>query len=155
MHKKITKAVFPVAGLGTRFLPATRSVPKEIMPYDLAYDIGEHRQAFIGFLKWLQKNLAEQTSVRIDQHWASQSQIIQGFGNFALPDIIIHERDMDEELLWLASKVGVESPRLPVREEPVGNYSLADIYDQELEKVAQATYSRDYMVFGFNKWRAD
>ena len=31
MSKKVTKAIFPVAGLGTRFLPATKSVPKEIM----------------------------------------------------------------------------------------------------------------------------
>ncbi|SFS82469.1 UDP-glucose pyrophosphorylase [Sulfitobacter marinus] len=31
MGKKVTKAIFPVAGLGTRFLPATKSVPKEIM----------------------------------------------------------------------------------------------------------------------------
>lgn len=31
MTKPITKAIFPVAGLGTRFLPATKSVPKEIM----------------------------------------------------------------------------------------------------------------------------
>ncbi|MCE8510018.1 UTP--glucose-1-phosphate uridylyltransferase GalU [Ruegeria pomeroyi] len=31
MTRKVTKAVFPVAGLGTRFLPATKSVPKEIM----------------------------------------------------------------------------------------------------------------------------
>ena len=31
MQRKVTKAVFPVAGLGTRFLPATKSVPKEIM----------------------------------------------------------------------------------------------------------------------------
>ena len=30
--KKITKAVIPVAGLGTRFLPITKSVPKEILP---------------------------------------------------------------------------------------------------------------------------
>jgi UTP--glucose-1-phosphate uridylyltransferase len=29
--KKVTKAVFPVAGMGTRFLPATKSIPKEIM----------------------------------------------------------------------------------------------------------------------------
>ncbi|MCL2022433.1 MAG: UTP--glucose-1-phosphate uridylyltransferase GalU [Betaproteobacteria bacterium] len=29
---KITKAVFPVAGLGTRFLPATKASPKEMMP---------------------------------------------------------------------------------------------------------------------------
>jgi len=29
---KITKAVFPVAGMGTRFLPATKASPKEMMP---------------------------------------------------------------------------------------------------------------------------
>lgn len=30
-RKKIRKAVFPVAGLGTRFLPATKAVPKEML----------------------------------------------------------------------------------------------------------------------------
>jgi UTP--glucose-1-phosphate uridylyltransferase len=30
-HSKITKAVFPVAGLGTRFLPATKASPKEML----------------------------------------------------------------------------------------------------------------------------
>lgn len=29
---KVTKAVFPVAGLGTRFLPATKAMPKELLP---------------------------------------------------------------------------------------------------------------------------
>ena len=32
MNKKIRKAVFPVAGLGTRFLPATKANPKEMLP---------------------------------------------------------------------------------------------------------------------------
>jgi UTP--glucose-1-phosphate uridylyltransferase len=32
MHKRIRKAVFPVAGLGTRFLPATKAMPKEMLP---------------------------------------------------------------------------------------------------------------------------
>ncbi len=31
MTKRIRKAVFPVAGLGTRFLPATKAVPKEML----------------------------------------------------------------------------------------------------------------------------
>jgi UTP--glucose-1-phosphate uridylyltransferase len=31
-HRRIRKAVFPVAGLGTRFLPATKTVPKEMLP---------------------------------------------------------------------------------------------------------------------------
>ena len=30
--KKIRKAIFPVAGLGTRFLPATKAMPKEMLP---------------------------------------------------------------------------------------------------------------------------
>ena len=30
--KIVTKAVFPVAGLGTRFLPATKAMPKELLP---------------------------------------------------------------------------------------------------------------------------
>lgn len=32
MNQKIKKAVFPVAGLGTRFLPATKASPKEMLP---------------------------------------------------------------------------------------------------------------------------
>ena len=32
MQRKIRKAVFPVAGLGTRFLPATKANPKEMLP---------------------------------------------------------------------------------------------------------------------------
>jgi UTP--glucose-1-phosphate uridylyltransferase len=32
MRKPVRKAVFPVAGLGTRFLPATKAIPKEMLP---------------------------------------------------------------------------------------------------------------------------
>ena len=32
MNKKVKKAVFPVAGFGTRFLPATKAMPKELLP---------------------------------------------------------------------------------------------------------------------------
>jgi UTP--glucose-1-phosphate uridylyltransferase len=32
MKKRVRKAVFPVAGLGTRFLPATKAMPKEMLP---------------------------------------------------------------------------------------------------------------------------
>src|SRR6476661_8831783 len=32
MKVRIRKAVFPAAGLGTRFLPATKAVPKEMLP---------------------------------------------------------------------------------------------------------------------------
>ena len=31
MQRPIKKAIFPVAGLGTRFLPATKAMPKEML----------------------------------------------------------------------------------------------------------------------------
>jgi UTP--glucose-1-phosphate uridylyltransferase len=51
MQREVTKAIFPVAGLGTRFLPATKSVPKEIMTLVdrplIQYAIDEARAAGI------------------------------------------------------------------------------------------------------------
>lgn len=51
MIREVTKAIFPVAGLGTRFLPATKSVPKEIMTLVdrplIQYAIDEARAAGI------------------------------------------------------------------------------------------------------------
>jgi UTP--glucose-1-phosphate uridylyltransferase len=51
MSAKVTKAVFPVAGLGTRFLPATKSIPKEILTLVdrplIQYAIDEARAAGI------------------------------------------------------------------------------------------------------------
>ena len=32
MNSRVRKAVFPVAGMGTRFLPATKANPKEMLP---------------------------------------------------------------------------------------------------------------------------
>ena len=49
--KPIRKAVFPVAGLGTRFLPATKVVPKELLPVVdrplIQYAVDEAREAGI------------------------------------------------------------------------------------------------------------
>lgn len=50
-HKPVRKAVFPVAGLGTRFLPATKAVPKEMLPIVdsplIQYAVDEAREAGI------------------------------------------------------------------------------------------------------------
>ncbi len=49
--KPIRKAVFPVAGLGTRFLPATKAIPKEMLPVVdrplIQYAVDEAREAGI------------------------------------------------------------------------------------------------------------
>ena len=51
MPKPLRKAVFPVAGLGTRFLPATKAMPKEMLPVVdkplIQYAVEEARDAGI------------------------------------------------------------------------------------------------------------
>lgn len=51
MGRKVTKAIFPVAGLGTRFLPTTKSIPKEMLSLVdkplIQYAIDEARAAGI------------------------------------------------------------------------------------------------------------
>jgi UTP--glucose-1-phosphate uridylyltransferase len=51
MQNRVTKAIFPVAGFGTRFLPATKSIPKEMLPLVdrplIQYAIDEARAAGI------------------------------------------------------------------------------------------------------------
>jgi UTP--glucose-1-phosphate uridylyltransferase len=51
METRVRKAVFPVAGLGTRFLPATKAIPKEVLPLVdrplIQYAIDEARAAGI------------------------------------------------------------------------------------------------------------
>ena len=51
IRKTIRKAVFPVAGLGTRFLPATKAIPKELLPIVdrplIQYAVDEAREAGI------------------------------------------------------------------------------------------------------------
>ena len=51
MPRKVRTAIFPVAGMGTRFLPATKSIPKEMLPLVdrplIQYAIDEARAAGI------------------------------------------------------------------------------------------------------------
>ncbi|MFP3943190.1 MAG: UTP--glucose-1-phosphate uridylyltransferase GalU [Alphaproteobacteria bacterium] len=50
-HKPVRKVVYPVAGLGTRFLPATKAIPKEMLPIVdrpvIHYAVDEAREAAI------------------------------------------------------------------------------------------------------------
>ncbi|EAQ03936.1 hypothetical protein OB2597_11851 [Pseudooceanicola batsensis HTCC2597] len=120
---------------------------------DAPYPQEQHREAFLLFLDFLKANLSGQTSVRIDQTWATQSAVIEGMANFALPDAIIREDEMPAALPALARQVGHPSPPdLPgvAADQP---YPLAEIYDDEVEAKAQDVYQRDYVMFGFRSWR--
>ncbi|MEH6830845.1 MAG: nodulation protein NodH [Sulfitobacter sp.] len=118
-----------------------------------AIDLAAHRTAFIAFLNFLKGNLAGQTAVRVDPAWATQAEVVKGFGDFTFPDLILREETLARDLAALSADVGYgDAPRV----EPAvfhGPHSLADIYDDEIEALGADVYQRDYMMFGFDRWR--
>ncbi|TNJ45602.1 sulfotransferase family 2 domain-containing protein [Phaeobacter sp. B1627] len=120
---------------------------------DETYSRPQHRLAFEQFLMFLKANLAGQTSVRIDPNWASQTQVLCGFSELAMPDLILREEDMTEDLPWLARKLGRMNPAPAPRAEADHPHALSGIYDAELEALCQSVYQRDYLTFGYGPWR--
>lgn len=113
------------------------------------YSISQHREAFIKFANFVQGNLGGQTSIRVDGSWASQSEVINGFSEFALPDHIFREDELSESLQKLPGAEG-KSVLVQAEDEP---YALSDIYDTEVEAAVRGAYQKDYMMFGFKSWR--
>ncbi len=125
-------------------------IPDEIP--DPGYSAADHRRAFSVFLDFVKANLAGQTAVRVDPHWSTQAQILQGFGDFVLPDMILRAAEIDTLLPALASQVGCTTkPVLKASEAPTP-HKLQDIYDDALEAKIADVYQRDYVTFGFKAW---
>ncbi len=116
------------------------------------YDLASHRAGFAAWLAFLRANLSGQTAVRVDAHWASQAQILQGMAEFTLPDMIIREEEMADFLPTLAMQVGHTAPPDPIAVATRAPFALAQIYDDEIECLARDAYSRDYLMFGFADW---
>lgn len=116
------------------------------------YDRAAHRAAFVAFLEFLRGNLAGQTAIRVDASWCTQSQSVQGFGEFVFPDFILREVDLDVQLAIVLAQAGCENaaPISPAAQDTP--YALADIYDQSIEELVSDVYQRDYMMFGFGPW---
>lgn len=129
-------------------LPIPRKSP------DASYGRADHRAAFVAFLEFLKMNLAGQTPVRVDAAWGSQAQVFSGFGEFALPDLILREEELASALPALARQVGCDVSVAPTSAAQDVPYPLSDIYDDEIEALVADVYQRDYMMFGFGAWRA-
>ena len=116
------------------------------------YDLKSHRAAFLEFLRFLQGNLGGQTSVRVDNTWASQAAMLHAIGQFVVPDRVVREERLQDVLGELAREVGMDdAPNLPqVKSE--SPYALADFYDEDIESACEAAYRRDYVMFGFGPW---
>ncbi|MEJ8562193.1 nodulation protein NodH [Yoonia sp. GPGPB17] len=117
-----------------------------------AYSDQDHKHAFLGFLTFLKMNLAGQTSIRVDPSWASQLTLLQGMAQFAVPDLVLREDNLREELEHLARAVNIPDPPTLTNTAHRWEGRLKAIYDQSLEEAARAAYGRDYAAFGFESW---
>ncbi|WP_139193970.1 nodulation protein NodH [Pseudorhodobacter antarcticus] len=163
-HRSFTVLRHPVARAHTAFcthiltgaLPHIREALiksyKVALPKPgITLPIEEHRQIFIEFLRFLKLNLAGQTGLRIDPHFASQTAVIQGFAQFQGPDLVLREDSLAMGLGFLASEIGADCPPLTLHQDPTLDL-LAQIYTSAVEAAARDAYSRDYMGYGFKDW---
>jgi len=85
MDKKIRKAVFPVAGLGTRFLPATKANPKEMLPIVdkpiIQYAVEEAVAAGITELIFVTSMSKRSIEDHFDTHYELETKLAQGGKN--------------------------------------------------------------------------
>lgn len=88
---KITKAVFPVAGLGTRFLPATKANPKEMMPIVdkplIQYAVEEAIAAGIRELIFVTSSSKRAIEDHFDSNFELEANLIER-GKFELLNIV-------------------------------------------------------------------
>ncbi len=88
---KITKAVFPVAGLGTRFLPATKANPKEMMPIVdkplIQYAVEEAVAAGITELIFVTSSSKRAIEDHFDSNYELESNLLER-GKFELLEIV-------------------------------------------------------------------
>jgi LPS sulfotransferase NodH len=116
------------------------------------YDVDAHREAFTAWLGFVKANLSGQTAVRVDGHWASQAQCLQGMADYTLPDMVVREAEMALYLPALAMQVGHAGPPDPQPLPTRAPFALAQIYDDRIEALGREAYQRDYDMFGFDDW---
>lgn len=166
-HRSFTVLRHPVlrayhafgAVLGRKAMAPTREVLRKGYKLPIPAEgtaLGEEvlPDLFAAFLRWLKANLNAQTSLPVAPLWASQAAMVQGFAQFATPDLIAREDRLAQDLGYLAQSLGLEAPVFrPVAGQEGGLPDLGRIWTAQIEKAAREAYPRDYEQFGFSDWK--
>jgi len=143
LNQKVTKAVIPVAGLGTRMLPATKAIPKEMLPIVdkpmIQYIVNE---CIAAGPKHVTIMHVRQGVAKGLGHAVLCAKPLVGNEPFAvvLPDVIIDEAESDlntenmSEMLRLFNENDISQIMVePVPMNLVSNYGVADVSGEELQ----------------------
>ena len=132
--KKITKAVFPVAGLGTRFLPATKAIPKEMLPIIdkplIEYAVEEAVNAGIKEFFFITNHTIRAIEDHFDQNFELEEKLIKSGNKDAIkkitPDnfysILSRQKWTPLNPTKFERAFGVGSENIPTYEEEIEYY---------------------------------
>jgi UTP--glucose-1-phosphate uridylyltransferase len=148
MHKKITKAVFPVAGLGTRFLPATKASPKEMLPIVdkplIQYAVAEAAAAGITEMIFVTGRNKRAIEDHVDKAYELEAELAAD-NNQALLDLLREIKPENIECIYVrqaeARGLGhavLRAQRL-VQHEPFALILADDLLDSEVPVTSQMT----------------
>ena len=127
--------------------------PNRTVIENSGYGISNHQTAFLKFLRFLKGNLQGQTRARVDQSWASQNSILQGYCRLAFPDVLIRKEHLASEVAKIEERLGLDPVAIDNEMTPGHCFELSEIYSPEIEKAARQVYARDYQMFGFSDWK--
>ncbi|MBZ0130336.1 MAG: sulfotransferase domain-containing protein [Rhodobacteraceae bacterium] len=116
------------------------------------YGLDEHRKAFGQFLKFLKANLGDQTGMKVEPVWASQSAVLEGAASVALPMLVIREAELAASLAHIEGLRGLGVRAVGSTLPQDRPFRLAEVYDAEIEARCRDIYRGDYQQFGFGDW---
>lgn len=117
------------------------------------YGAAEHKAAFLAFLKFVKANLSDQTSVKVDASWASQTAILEAAAGITIPMHIVPEAMLEKSLSYIEDLQGLKHHLPDPDAIETAPFDLAGVYDQAIEDRVRDIYTRDYLNFGFSDWR--
>lgn len=118
------------------------------------YGIGQHRAAFHTFLRFLKSNLDGQTSIRIDELWATQASILAAFSSVIPIALIAKDSELVNAFSYVEGKLNILNPTINSSENQPYLFNLKEVYTQQTENLTRKVYGVDYTRLGFGDYQA-
>ena len=126
------------------------SLPEDID--DPNWSMEKHAKAFLGFLDFLTVNLSGQTSLRVDNTWASQATLLGAIAQFSVPDKVMREERLEADLQHLADEIGIKAEVGALDFTTPAKFALKDLVNEEINTACETAYRRDYLMYGMRRW---